>query len=163
MAYESDVTLRARLVPRAARDAPLLGSGVTAVLTGVLLWGLWRWAGYPLGVFSPGLDGHGPDPYAWPRLLVLWVPLGHVLIALAFFVLGRWDSRGTLRRFRLADQLCLGLVLVLGAGLLLAVPDGRLLRTVVSLGYVDTEAFAQRSRPAQPRKALGEIVHQERW
>jgi hypothetical protein len=125
VAYESDVTLRARLVPRAARDAPLLGSGVTAVLTGVLLWGLWRWAGYPLGVFSPGLDGHGPDPYAWPRLLVLWVPLGHVLFALAYLVLERWDRRGTLRRFRLADQLCLGLVPVLGAGLLLAGPDGR--------------------------------------
>jgi len=46
---------------------------------------------------------------------------------------------------------------------LLGVPDGRLLRTVVSLGYVDADAFAQRSRPAQPRKVLDEIVHQERW
>jgi nitroreductase len=46
---------------------------------------------------------------------------------------------------------------------LLGVPDGRLLRTVVSLGYVDAAAFAQRSRPAQPRKTLAEIVHQERW
>jgi nitroreductase len=45
---------------------------------------------------------------------------------------------------------------------LLSVPEGRLLRTIVSLGYVDQEAFAGRSRPAQPRKALREIVHQER-
>ena len=36
----------------------------------------------------------------------------------------RWDPRGTLRRFFLADQLCLTLVLPLGAGLALLGPGG---------------------------------------
>lgn len=46
---------------------------------------------------------------------------------------------------------------------LLGIPSKRLLRTVVSIGYVDETARAQRQRPAQPRKALAEIVHHEVW
>jgi nitroreductase len=46
---------------------------------------------------------------------------------------------------------------------LLGIPSGRLLRTTMSVGYVDTAARAQRQRPAQPRKPLDEIVHRERW
>jgi nitroreductase len=46
---------------------------------------------------------------------------------------------------------------------LLGVPSVRLLRTIVSLGRVDTDAFAQRTRPPQPRKPRAEIVHSERW
>jgi nitroreductase len=45
---------------------------------------------------------------------------------------------------------------------LLGVPAGRLLRTIVSLGAIDQAAYAQRSRPAQPRKPRAEVVHQER-
>ena len=102
----------------------LLVSGATALATGVVMWKFWWWAGYPAGVFTPGLDGHGPDPYAWPRLLALWVPAAHVLFALAYDLLARWDSRGVLRPHRRADQTSLALVLPLLAGLLLVGPEG---------------------------------------
>lgn len=46
---------------------------------------------------------------------------------------------------------------------ILGVPSERLLRTIMSIGYVDDQARAQRQRPAQPRKPLAEIVHSERW
>ncbi len=46
---------------------------------------------------------------------------------------------------------------------LLGVPPERLLRTTMSLGYVDKEGHAKRNRPEQPRKALSEILHQDRW
>ena len=46
---------------------------------------------------------------------------------------------------------------------MLGVPSQRLLRTIVSIGYVDDQARAQRQRPVQPRKPLGDIVHTERW
>ena len=45
---------------------------------------------------------------------------------------------------------------------LLGVPAERLLRTIVSLGQIDQAAYNQRTRPAQPRKPLDEVVHQER-
>ena len=46
---------------------------------------------------------------------------------------------------------------------ILGVPRERLLRTIMSIGYVDAEARRQRQRPEQPRKPLPEIVHSERW
>lgn len=46
---------------------------------------------------------------------------------------------------------------------LLGIPQERLFRTAVSLGYVDQEAFAQRSRPPQPRRPLAELLHEDRW
>jgi nitroreductase len=46
---------------------------------------------------------------------------------------------------------------------ILGVPEERLLRSVISLGAVDSEARKQRTRPAQSRKALADIVHQGRW
>ena len=97
----------------------LLLSISTAAAAGLVLWQAWWWAGYPLGTFKPGLDGHGPDPYAWPRLLALWVPAAHVLFALAYAVLARWDPGRPLRRHFLADQASLALVVLLLAGLLL--------------------------------------------
>ena len=45
----------------------------------------------------------------------------------------------------------------------LGVPPQRLLRTIMSIGFADTEAYAQRQRPAQPRKPLAEIVRTEHW
>jgi len=126
VAPERGASPPARSVTRAIRASQaLLASGATALVTGVALWKLWWWAGYPPGAFTPGLDGHGPDPHAWPRLLAVWIPAGHVLFALAYALLAGWDPRGTLRRAWLADQLCLGLVLLLGAGLALIGPDGR--------------------------------------
>jgi nitroreductase len=46
---------------------------------------------------------------------------------------------------------------------LLQVPAPRLLRTIMSIGYVDADARSQRQRPAQPRKPLAQIVHAEHW
>lgn len=41
---------------------------------------------------------------------------------------------------------------------LLGVPDDRLVRTVISIGYPDRAARQERTRPAEPRKPLGELV-----
>jgi nitroreductase len=46
---------------------------------------------------------------------------------------------------------------------ILGVPRERLLRTIMSIGFTDSQAYGQRQRPPQPRKSLGEIVHNERW
>jgi nitroreductase len=46
---------------------------------------------------------------------------------------------------------------------ILGVPRERLLRTIMSIGFVDAEARRQRTRPPRPRKPLSEIVHSERW
>jgi nitroreductase len=46
---------------------------------------------------------------------------------------------------------------------ILGVPRERLLRTIMSIGFVDADARRQRTRPEQPRKPLGGIVHRERW
>ena len=96
----------------------VLLSGVVALAVGVGLWQFWWWTGYPATVFTPGLDGYGPDPMAWPRLLAVWVPVAHLLFGLGYAGLGRWDPKATLRRHFLADQAALVLVAVLGAALL---------------------------------------------
>ena len=46
---------------------------------------------------------------------------------------------------------------------LLAIPDARLVRTVLSLGYPDEAAHRARPKRPQARKPLGEIVHWERF
>jgi nitroreductase len=46
---------------------------------------------------------------------------------------------------------------------ILNVPPERLLRTIVSIGFPDTAGHGQRARPPQPRKALSEIVHHEKF
>jgi nitroreductase len=46
---------------------------------------------------------------------------------------------------------------------MLGVPPERLLRTVMSIGYPDAAGHSKRTRPAQPRKPLSEIVHNERF
>ena len=44
---------------------------------------------------------------------------------------------------------------------ILGVPEGRMVRTTISLGYPDEGA--RRRRPGEPRKPLSEIVHEERY
>jgi nitroreductase len=44
---------------------------------------------------------------------------------------------------------------------ILGVPEGRMVRTAISLGYPDEGV--RRRRPGQPRKPLSEIVHEERY
>jgi hypothetical protein len=102
----------------------LLISASTAAAAGVVLWNVWWWAGHEPGAFKAGLKGHGPDPYAWPRLLALWAPAAHVLFALAYALLARWDPRGALRRHVLADQVSLALVLPVLAALPIVGVDG---------------------------------------
>jgi nitroreductase len=46
---------------------------------------------------------------------------------------------------------------------ILGVPQDRLLRTAVSVGYEDPGAEGGRMHPEQARKPLAELVHQERW
>jgi hypothetical protein len=120
--------------PAGVRGPDLLLSAAMAAAVGLLLWQAWWWLGYPRGAFTPGLDGHGPDPYAWPRLLALGVPAAHALFAAAYALLARWDPRRVLRPYFLADQGSLALVLPLLAGLLLVGPDGRW-RTMVGIWH----------------------------
>lgn len=46
---------------------------------------------------------------------------------------------------------------------ILGVPQDRLLRTALSIGYEDTGDDGARFHPEQARKPLAELVHQERW
>ena len=46
---------------------------------------------------------------------------------------------------------------------MLGIPSERLLRTIMSIGFPDAEGHRQRTRPAQPRKPLSDIVHQEKF
>lgn len=46
---------------------------------------------------------------------------------------------------------------------LLGIPENRLVRTEISIGYPDEAAQSARQKPAQARKPLAEIVHQERY
>jgi nitroreductase len=46
---------------------------------------------------------------------------------------------------------------------LLGIPEGRLVRTAISMGYADEEARAARPRRKEARKPLREIVYEERY
>jgi nitroreductase len=46
---------------------------------------------------------------------------------------------------------------------LLGIPQEKLVRTVISIGYPDEEAQRARPKPAQARKPLSELVHEERY
>ena len=46
---------------------------------------------------------------------------------------------------------------------LLGIPEGRLVRTAISLGYPDEAAHRARQKPAEARKPLSTLVHAERY
>jgi nitroreductase len=46
---------------------------------------------------------------------------------------------------------------------LLGIPENRLVRTEISIGYPDEAAQSARQKPAQARKPLSEIVHEEKY
>jgi nitroreductase len=46
---------------------------------------------------------------------------------------------------------------------ILGVPDQRLVRTAISFGYPDEQAQRARAKPAQARKPLAVLVHEERY
>ena len=45
---------------------------------------------------------------------------------------------------------------------ILGVPEGRVVRTAISLGYPDKEK-PRRGRPGEPRKPISEIAREERY
>jgi hypothetical protein len=112
----------------------LLFSTLAALIAGLGLWWLWWWAGYPAAVFTPGLDGFGPDEAAWPKLLAIWVPAGHLLFALAYASLARRDASPILRRHFVADQWALALVVPLVVFLLVQRGHG-LWRPIIGAWY----------------------------
>ncbi len=46
---------------------------------------------------------------------------------------------------------------------LLGIPEERLVRTAISLGYPDVAAHSARPKPAQARKPLSELVHEDHY
>ena len=93
-------------------------SALLAVRAGRGLWFWWWRAGFGARTFVAGLDGHGPDPLAWLRLLGVWLPATHGLYAVACgFLAARGRQRLELRRAFLRDQATLALVVPLAVGL----------------------------------------------
>jgi hypothetical protein len=58
-------------------------------LSGWVTFALWRQVGLPLGVFEFGLAGHPPDPYAWPRVYAVWLPVAYGLFTVLHLGLAR--------------------------------------------------------------------------
>jgi nitroreductase len=99
-------------------------------------------------------------------------PLGIVLV-----MAGELPEQETYDEGRLSERLmlaadahgvgsCIGWLRgdgVAQAKALLGIPEGRLVRTVLSLGYPDTAAQRARPKPPQARKPLGTLVHFERY
>jgi hypothetical protein len=99
------------------------------------LWELWRRLG-PGGSFEPGLEGHGPDPAAWPRLIALWLPASQALFAAAYAWLACRSPRAWLRRLFLLDQ-AVSLAAAAGAAAALAaLADSDALHHTLGAGYV---------------------------
>ena len=73
-------------------------------------------------------------------------------IMLAASAFGVGSSIGWFRRSGMTD-----------AKALLGVPQERLVRTAISVGYPDEEARRARPKPAQARKSLADSVHNERY
>jgi len=73
-----------------------------------------------------------------------------IMLAAAAYRVG--SSIGWFRRSGMTD-----------AKAILGVPQERLVRTAISLGYPDEEARSARPKPAQARKSLSNIVHDERY
>jgi len=73
-------------------------------------------------------------------------------IMLAASAYGVGSSIGWFRRSGMTD-----------AKAILGVPQGRLVRTAISMGYPDEEARRARPKHAQARKSLADSVHDERY
>jgi nitroreductase len=97
-------------------------------------------------------------------------PLGIVLV-----MAGERPTQETYDEGRLAERIMLAALAhgvgssvgwIVGDGRdaareILGAPEGRMVRTAISLGYPDEGP--RRRRPAPARKPLSEIVHEERW
>lgn len=99
-------------------------------------------------------------------------PLGIVLV-----MAGEQETQETFDEGRLSERImlaaaahgigsCIGWFIGNGATRaknVLGIPDARLVRTAISLGYPDEEARHNRPKLAQARKPLSEIVHWEQY
>src|SRR5262245_60112766 len=111
--------------------------GISLVLAaglGAGLWMVWVRLGFPPGVFTPGLTGHGPDPFLWWRFLVVWFSLAQFAFGAGYVLLGRGTSTARLRRHFLVDQSLIGLILPIVVALRLAGAAGPW-RPIVAVGY----------------------------
>jgi hypothetical protein len=52
---------------------------------------------------------------------------------------------------------------MIDAKAILGIPQERLVRTAISMGYPDEEARRARPKPVQARKAISDIVYDERY
>ena len=101
--------------------------------------------------------------------------LGDAPIGIVLVMAGERPTQETYDEGRLAERIMLAawahgvgssIGWIVGSGReaareILGVPEGRMVRTTISLGYPDEGA--RRRRPGEPRKPLSEIVHEERY
>ncbi len=126
---------RALAAGRALGWRELATAAILAVLAGAGAWLLWRGRALPMGAPAPGLEGHGPDPHAWPRLLVLWLPGAHLAFAGLYLWMARVDPGGRTRAWFRADQAVTGAgVAAIMAAIVASGPDGPA-RTALGAGY----------------------------
>jgi nitroreductase len=99
-------------------------------------------------------------------------PLGIVLA-----MVGEWPEQETYDEGRLSERIMLAawahgvgssVGWIVGSGRdaareILGIPQGRMVRTAISLGYPDETALRPRTGRGQARKPLSEIVHRERY
>jgi nitroreductase len=102
-------------------------------------------AGAPLGIVLV-MDGHNPEFAAYDEGRLA----ERIMLAAAAHGLGScigWWSEGARNEARA----------------LLGVPDDRIVRTVLSIGYPDDEARRARPKNPEARKPISEFVHHERF
>ena len=103
--------------------------------------------------------------------------LADAQVAIMLVMAGEHDESETYDEGRLSERIMLaaaahGLGSCIGwfagdgrsqAKQLLGIPQERLVRTAISLGYQDEAAHRARPKPAQARKPLSELLHVERY
>lgn len=103
--------------------------------------------------------------------------LAKASVAIVIVMPGEDEAMDAFDEARLAERILIAATaLGLGAGIgwvqgkgraavrkLLGIPEGRLVRTAISLGYPTEQALERKSERGQARKPLAEIVHEERY
>ena len=102
--------------------------------------------------------------------------LGDASLGIVLVMAGERPTQETYDEGRLAERVMLAawahgvgssIGWIVGSGReaareILGVPEGRVVRTAISLGYPYEEKTSRR-RPVEPRKPISEIVHEERY
>ena len=103
---------------------------------------------------------------ATAALGILLVMDGGPLVAQETFDDGRLAERISLVANAHGLESCIGWYKEAGPDqvkALLGIPEGKLVRTILSIGYEDTGADGARNHREHPRKPLAELVHEGRW